>query len=103
MLFSSSTAHCTVSYSFCSISRSAGGLVTHWDASSPWAQLQLVSACHGPVNTVLLLTAARVLYVVGYANSSSAGSRRGDATAGQQQQQLLEKHSVKVGFARLRQ
>eukprot|EP00878_Enallax_costatus_P035802 GHUV01040026.1.p1 GENE.GHUV01040026.1~~GHUV01040026.1.p1 ORF type:complete len:222 (+),score=50.57 GHUV01040026.1:142-807(+) len=79
---------------------STGGLVTHWDSASPWAQLQLVAACHGPANTVLLLTAARVLYVVGYSTSSSSGSssRSGGAGAAQRQQ-ILEKQSVKVGLA----
>lgn len=79
---------------------SSGSLISHWDPSWPWAQLQLVAACHGPGNTLLLLTAARVLYLVGYNGSSSSSSSSADRDARgsmqQQQQQLLEKYSVKV-------
>lgn len=54
--------------------RSTGRLLCHWDPSWSWGQLQLVAACHGPGNTIFILTAARVVFLVSH-------------NGGQQQQQ----------------
>jgi hypothetical protein len=91
---------------------STGNLVHHWDPSWCWAQLQLVAAAHGPSNTLLLLTAARVLFLVAHTGgpgSSIRSSSSIDPTASGlgsdsssskdqrwQQQQVLAKFSVKV-------
>jgi hypothetical protein len=71
-----------------------------------------VAACHGPGNTIIILTAARVLFLVAHngdkhqlSRSSSAGveplAGSADSKFTQQQlqfqqQQVLEKFSVKV-------
>jgi hypothetical protein len=71
-----------------------------------------VAACHGPGNTILILTAARVVFLVAHNGDkhqagSSAGVTEAAASSGGsggftqqqlqlQQQQVLEKYSVKV-------
>lgn len=95
------------------LSCSTGRLLCHWDPTWSWGQLQLVAACHGPGNTILILTAARVLFLVAHngdkqQRGSSAGaeplsSNDGNFTQQQlqfQQQQVLEKYSVKVSCCR---
>ncbi|WIA15951.1 hypothetical protein OEZ85_012693 [Tetradesmus obliquus] len=71
----------------------SGALVTHWDATWPWAQLQLLAACHGPGNSLLLLTSARVLFLVGHGGPGAAAS--GSQQQQLQQQAVLAKFSVK--------
>jgi hypothetical protein len=53
-----------------------------------------VAACHGPSNTLLLLTAARVLFLVGHGGPGAGSS--GSQQQQLQQQQVLCKFSVKV-------
>lgn len=96
------------------LSCSTGRLLCHWDPSWSWAQLQLVASCHGPGNTILILTAARVVFLVAHNGDkhqagSSAGVTEAAASSGGssggftqqqlqlQQQQVLEKYSIKVG------
>lgn len=89
---------------------STGRLLCLWDPTWPWAQVQLVAACHGPGNTILILTAARVVFLVAHAGDkqqrgSAAGveptstSEGGDPQQAQPfaQQQVLKSYSVKVG------
>lgn len=89
---------------------STGRLLCHWDPTWPWAQVQLVAACHGPGNTILVLTAARVVFLVAHSGDkqqrgSAAGvepvssSEDGDPQQAQPfaQQQVLKSYSVKVG------
>lgn len=98
---------------------STGRLLCHWDPTWSWAQLQLVAACHGPGNTIIILTAARVLFLVAHngdkqqqSHGSSAGAEPLASSADSkftqqqlqfQQQQVLEKFSVKVRHAVLQQ
>lgn len=98
---------------------STGRLLCHWDPTWSWAQLQLVAACHGPGNTIIILTAARVLFLVAHngdkqqqSRGSSAGAEPLASSADSkftqqqlqfQQQQVLEKFSVKVRRAVLQQ
>jgi hypothetical protein len=89
---------------------STGRLLCHWDPTWPWAQVQLVAACHGPGNTILILTAARVVFLVAHSGDkqqrgSAAGVESGSSSEGGDpqlaqpfaQQQVLKSYSVKVG------
>jgi hypothetical protein len=79
---------------------SLGSLVAQWDASWPWARQQLVAACHGPGDTLLLLTAARTLYLISHGGGGSHSSMALGHHQQQQQQPaaqcLLERFSLKV-------
>ena len=104
-----SSESCLPRYSAADTACSTGRLLCHWDPTWTWAQLQLVAACHGPGNTILILTAARVVFLVAHngdklqrgntPSSPEAGGSRGGVSSQElqfQQQQVLEKYSVKV-------
>ena len=62
----------------------AGRPLRAWGAGAPWARLGLVAAAFGPPGSLLLLTAARVLYWLrpGSGNGGSGGDGDGGGGSG---------------------
>jgi hypothetical protein len=83
---------------------SRGGVLRQWEVDAPWARLKVVAGAFGPSSSLLLLTAARVLYWVhldgssgGHGGGGGVAPVQGSAVGGGGECCDFDKFSLKVG------